>query len=88
MGAGDADGAGGVDGREVDRDGGCAASDDGELDARAAVAAAHIGPENRTVAVGFVIGTSDRITPMGSASSTMPASGNSRMTPTVRLSRM
>ena len=41
---------------------------------------------NSTVEVGLVIGVSDRMTPMGSATSTRPRSGNSRMTPTVRLS--
>ena len=42
---------------------------------------------NSTVAVGFVIGVIEKITPMGSATSSSPRSGNSRMTPTVRLSR-
>ncbi len=35
-----------------------------------------------TVAVGFVMGVTEKISPIGSATSTMPRSGNSRMTPT------
>ena len=41
---------------------------------------------NSTVEVGFVIGVSEKISPIGSATSTRPRSGNSRMTPTERLS--
>src|SRR5271157_2789786 len=41
---------------------------------------------NSTVEVGFVIGVSDKMTPIGSATSVRPRSGNSRMAPTVRLS--
>src|SRR6516162_1323540 len=37
---------------------------------------------NRTVDVGFVIGVSEKMTPMGSAISTTPRSGYSRMRPT------
>src|SRR5271169_4747688 len=40
---------------------------------------------NSTVDVGFVMGVSDRMTPIGSATSTSRRSGYSRMTPTVRL---
>ena len=39
-----------------------------------------------TVEVGFVIGVSEKMTPIGSATSTRLRSGNSRMMPTVRLS--
>ena len=43
---------------------------------------------NRTVDVGFVIGVSEKMTPIGSAISARLRSENSRMTPTVRLSLM
>ena len=39
-----------------------------------------------TVEVGLVIGVSEKMTPIGSATSTRLRSGNSRMMPTVRLS--
>ena len=39
-----------------------------------------------TVAVGLVMGVSEKISPIGSAISTKPRSGNSRMSPTLRLS--
>ena len=40
-----------------------------------------------TVDVGLVMGVSEKMSPIGSATSIRPRSGNSRMTPTVGLSR-
>ncbi len=41
-----------------------------------------------TVEVGLVMGVSEKISPIGSATSTRPRSGNSRIVPTLGLSRM
>ena len=41
---------------------------------------------NSTVEVGLVMGVIEKISPIGSATSTSPRSGNSRMAPTERLS--